>query len=142
MSLACGTLEVDRPTKTPLADLCEAYVGYIRATKTKNSIKVDTWYLRSMFGPVCPVLEGTKERKRKETEKKRWAPNGTQIQVAYVEQITTALIAQMIDAEVQRDATAAKTANRYREILMRFLSWAVDQRGVRMPKGMNPAVKV
>ncbi len=25
---------------------------------------------------------------------------------------------------------------------MRFLSWAMDQRGVRMPGGMNPAVKV
>ena len=38
------------PTKTPLATILEAYVEYIRWAKTKSSFKIDTWYLRDMFG--------------------------------------------------------------------------------------------
>ncbi len=141
-SLAAGILDTQLPTKTRIADLVEAYVRHIRTTKTKNSIKVDTWYLRSIFGPVCPALGSTERRKPKKIGREASRKKTPHLRVTHVEQATTAMIAELIDAKVQRDGIAPKTANRYREILMRFISWAMDQRGVRMPGGMNPAAKV
>ena len=141
-SLAGGTLDSDLPTKTPLAELVEAYVGHIRTTKTRNSIKVDTWYLRSIFGPICPALEDTGRCRREKGRGKAAGTKAPHIEVAYVEQLTTAVIAQFIDLRVQQNGIGPKTANRYREIMMRLITWATDQRGVRMPGGVNPAAKV
>ncbi|WP_306533802.1 hypothetical protein [Geobacter sp.] len=35
-----------------------------------------------------------------------------------------------------------KTANRYRELLIRLYNWAMNQYGIRMPGDRNPAAKV
>jgi integrase len=37
---------------------------------------------------------------------------------------------------------APKTANHYRSILGRLFTWAADQRGLRLPGSVNPALKV
>jgi len=142
-SLAVGDPDSQLPTNTPVASLVAAYVEYINTTKTRSSIRVDRWYLRSIFGPICPALEGIDERKnKKKGGRKKTRANSPHIKTPYLEQITTAMIAQLIDAKVQCDGIAPKTANRYREILMRLFSWAMDQRGVRMPGGINPVAKV
>lgn len=133
-SLARGTLDDDLPTKTPLADIVAAYAAHIKNTKTKNSVAVDLWYVRSIFGPVCPLLEPTY---KKEERRGR-----TVLKTRYLEDIRTADIATFVSQKVQDDGIGPKTANRYREILMRLFSWAIDQRGVRVPGGNNPAKKV
>ena len=73
-SLATGVLDTQLPTKTRIADIVESDVKHIHTTKTKNSIKVDTWYLRSIFGPICPALEGSEERKLKKAGGKGFHP--------------------------------------------------------------------
>jgi len=44
------------PTKTPLADILTRYVEHIRNIKTEKSAQTDVYYLRQMFGPICPAL--------------------------------------------------------------------------------------
>jgi len=141
-SLALSEVDSQLPTKTPVGDLVEAYVERIRNTKTRNSVRVDTWYLRSIFGPICPTLRAIEKRGRKKRRGGASRNGGARLEVPFAEQVTTAMIAEMIDAKVRQNKLSAKTANRYREILMRFYTWAMDQRGVRMPAGTNPAAKV
>lgn len=45
------------PTKTKLADIITRYVDHIRNFKTEKSAQTDVYYLRSMFGDVCPALK-------------------------------------------------------------------------------------
>lgn len=133
-SLARGTLDDDLPTRTPLSEIVADYAAHIKNTKTKNSVTVDLWYLRSIFGPICTLLEPVL---KKEKHKGR-----TVLKTRYLEDIRTAEIAVFISQKVQDNGIGPKTANRYREILMRLFSWAIDQRGVQMPRGNNPAKKV
>lgn len=126
------------PTKTPVPDLVQAYIDHIRTVKTKNSCKVDCWYLRSIFGSVCPALEATGNRGKR---RRRRAAAMEHVEASYVEDISTAMIAEFIDAKV-RGGLGPKSANRYREILQRFFNWAMEQREIRMPGDRNPAAKV
>jgi integrase len=56
--------------------------------------------------------------------------------------ITTADVATFIGARTRSRGLAPKTANRYREIIVRLFNWAMEQRGVRMPGDRNPAASV
>ena len=47
------------PTKTPIVQILDKYVEHIAAKKTPKSVQSDVYYLRGMFGPVCPKLEIT-----------------------------------------------------------------------------------
>jgi len=64
------------------------------------------------------------------------------IAVTYLEQITTAQISEFILERVRRHDLQPKTANRYRELLQHLFNWAMQERGVRMPGGVNPASRV
>ena len=44
------------PTKTPLTDILTRYVEHIRNIKTEKSAQTDIYYLRQMFGSICPAL--------------------------------------------------------------------------------------
>ncbi len=44
------------PTKTPVAKIVSEYAAYIKGAKSRNGVKVDFWYLRRIFGPVCPLF--------------------------------------------------------------------------------------
>lgn len=59
-----------------------------------------------------------------------------------LEVVRTAAITSFISAQVARRGLAPKTANRYREILMRLYNWAMEQKNVRMPNDKHPASKV
>jgi len=134
-SLARGTLEEDRPTQTPLADIVGAYAEYIRHTKTRNGQRIDLWYLRDIFGPVSPVL-------RPQGRLKKRYKRDTKLRAQYLEEIRTHQIAEFIGRRVVERGISPKTANRYREILMRLFNWAVRQRGLRLPGGINPVKAV
>lgn len=136
------------PTKTPIAQVVEAYVAHIRAVKTPKSAQTDIYYLREMFGPVAPALEITSRRTGDQVRKRPPRPGQDRhrrapvIEARSFEEITTAQIAEFIAAQVQGKGLAPKTANRYREILCRLFNWAAEQRGVRLPGDRNPAAKV
>jgi len=44
------------PTRTPIADVLNDYVLYIRSYKTGHSAQTEVYYLRSAFGPMCDAL--------------------------------------------------------------------------------------
>jgi integrase len=132
------------PSRTPIKDVVNAYVDHIRGYKTAKSAQTDVYYLRAMFGAICPALEITsrkvtdksKKRPAKEGQDKRIAPKV--IEANSFEQITTAAISEFISSQVRSRGLAAKTANRYREILMRLFNWAMAEKGVKMPGDKNP----
>jgi hypothetical protein len=59
-----------------------------------------------------------------------------------IDQITSALISAFITERVSRCRPAPKTANRHREVLQRLFNRAMQEYGVRMPGGHNPAAMV
>lgn len=58
------------------------------------------------------------------------------------EAITTADVSTFITAHGKSRGLAPKTANRYREIIVRLFDWAMQQRGGRMHGDHNPAARV
>ena len=136
------------PSKTQLSVVVDKYVQHIRNMKTAKSAQTDVYYLRSMFGTICPALEIT-SRKASLRAKKRPPRKGNDrrfkdkvIEASYLEQITSVDISEFIAHQVQSRGLAPKTANRYREILSRLFNWAMDEAGVKMPGDNNPASKV
>ena len=130
-----GVLDDTLPSRTRVTDIVEQYAAHIHSTKTRNGVKIDLWYLRNIFGPVCDLLvpsnlEAWKKKKR------------TLLRAKYLEDITTYDVSRFIGQKVIEDGIAPKTSNRYREIIMRLFTWAVKQRGVRMPGIENPAKEV
>lgn len=136
------------PTQTPLSEILSRYVEHVRAVKTPKSAQTDVYYLRQMFGPICPALRITSRRPSIKTMKR--PPKLGQdrrfkiatIEVDYLEQITTADISNFITAHVKSRGLAPKTTNRYREIVNRLFNWAMEEQGVRVPGNVNPASKV
>jgi integrase len=136
------------PTRTKVTEILTRYVEHIRTTKTAKSAQTDIYYLRQVFGPICPALQ-INSRKASVRAMKRPPKPGqdrrykmSTIDVSYVEDITTAEIANFIGAQVRSRGLAPKTANRYREILHTFFSWAIREQGVKMPCNENPVSKV
>lgn len=134
------------PTRTPIAEVCAAYIRHIRTTKTAKSAQTDVYYLREMFGPLCPELETTSRRpgakKRPDRPAKGEPRRLPVIHAACFETITTAQISDFIADRVRRKGLAPKTANRYREILNRVFNWSAKTGRVRLPAGLNPAARV
>lgn len=136
------------PTRTPLPELLTAYVEHIRARKTPKSAQTDIYYLREAFGPCCEALIITSRLPSAKTRKRPLKPgmDGRArqhvIEAQYAEQITTADVQAFIDGHVRSRGLAPKTANRYREIVMRFFNWAMQGGRVRMPGQVNPVKAV
>jgi integrase len=136
------------PTRTKLTDILTRYAEHVRATKTPKSAQTDIYYLRQMFGPICPGLVINSRRTSRRTMKRPPKPGQdlrfkmVVIEVGYLEQITTADVAAFIAAHVKSRGLKPKTANRYREIVNRLFNWAMAEQGVRMPHDTNPAAKV
>ena len=136
------------PTRTPIPDIVAAYVQHIRQVKTAKSAQTDIYYLRDLFGPVCDELK-INSRKPSAKAKKKPPKTGADartkapvIEADCLEAVRTADITSFISAQVARRGLAPKTANRYREILMRLFNWAMEQKNVKMPNDKNPAAKV
>jgi integrase len=136
------------PTRTPIADVLDAYVQHIRTAKTPKSAQTDIYYLRTMFGPVCDALNVTsrtlsvKSKKRPPKpgqDRRRKAPV---IEADSLEQIATAQIAAFISGQMASRGLAPKTANRFRDTCSALFGWAMSQRGLRLPHDRNPAAAV
>lgn len=132
--------EDNLPTQTPLPDIVEAYVEHMQGLKTQASWKADLAYLRNLFGPITPALEMNEQQMK--SRRKLNAGRQPVIQARYLEDISTAMISEFLGDIRKRRNLSAKTLNRYREVLMRLINWSVSQRGVRMPRGANPAKAV
>ena len=138
---------VPLPTRTPLADMVTDYVEYIEGVKTFKSAKTDIYYLRNIFGPICPALRPSRKTSENTRKKPLEVPEDKRrrdpvIECHYLEDITTAQISTLISTFVRRRGLAPKTANRYREILTRLFNWAMKERGIRVPGDKNPAAAV
>jgi integrase len=135
------------PSKTPLEKVLNEYVEYMATIKTAKSAQTDVYYLRAMFGDTAEALKITARRrshkaaKRPEIKQDRRCKSKI-IEARYFEEITTAQISEFIASHVRSRGLAPKTANRYREILHRLFSWAMKQRGMKMPGRINPAAEV
>lgn len=132
-------VDIPLPTRTPIGDVVEAYVQYIKTVKTTRSVIRDVSYLREMFGQVCPslIIKNEKNSKRARRDYTR-----NTILATYIEQITTADTATFISNRVRQTGIAPKTANHFRQILTRLFNWAMSQHGIKMPGDINPAAKV
>lgn len=128
------------PSKTPLAEVLTAYIAHTRAEKTKNTVKCELFYLRDMFGPVCPELDVPQLKDKRKKQSRKTASG--YIEAGYIESISTAQIVAFILARSQARGLSPKTCNHYRGILSRLFSWVMTQYGVRMPNDINPAQKV
>lgn len=141
---------IDNPlkTRTPVAEVLEAYVEHIRAIKTAKSAQTDIYYLREMFGECCDGLRCTSRIRTAKTRKKR--PQSLQdgrrrlptIEAECFEAITPAQIGDFIDFKVRDQGLKPKTANNYRSILRRVFNWADETQMIRLPNGQNPAARV
>jgi len=140
--------ELTGPTRTKLTDILTRYAEHVRVTKTPKSAQTDIYYLRQMFGPICPALAINGRRTSHRTMKRPPKPGQDRrfkmvvIEVEYLEQITTADVADFIAAHVKSRGLKPKTANRYREIVNRLFNWATAEQGVKMPRDTNPVANV
>ena len=117
-----------------------AYVQHVRAAKTRTTVKSELYYyLRDIFGPVCPDLETA--RKTKQATGTSLAQGG-HLSARSFETITTAQIVSFILNRMKERGLSPKTCNHYRAILSHVFSWAMTQCGIRMPNDINPASKV
>jgi integrase len=136
------------PTRTTIAQVVGAYARHIRSYKTPKSAQTDIYYLREAFGPICPELQITSRKPSVLARKRPPIPGQDRrrravvIEAGSFEQITTAQIAAFISGQFQSRGLAPKTANRYREILVRLFNWAMQQGGVHLPGDKNPAARV
>ena len=126
-------LELPLPTKTPVKEVVAAYVAHIRNALTPNSVKVETYYLRDMFGPICPELQASRGKNNRKHK-------ASQIQADFLEQIKTSDLVAFLTSRVHSRGLSPKTANHYRGTLSRLFSWAISQYGVHMPNNMNPGL--
>jgi hypothetical protein len=139
-SLAKGE-DLRLPSKTPIPEVLSAYIAYMGAAKTKNTAKSELFYLRDIFGPICPEMDLPSRSGVKKVKNMRRPVSGC-IEAGFLEGITTSQIVAFILARMQARKLSPKTCNHYRGILSRLFSWAMTQYGVRMPNDVNPAQKV
>lgn len=142
-SIASGS-DSPLPTRTPIADVAAAYVRHLRTVKTSKSAQTDIYYLREMFGPVCDELRVTARRISGPAMPQPCIRQRSDrpIEAAAFEQVTTTQIADFIAERVRSRGLAPKTANRYREVIHRLYSWAMNEQGIRLPLDRNPVAKV
>lgn len=130
------------PTQTPLPRIVQAYIRDMQARRTKHGVTAEISRLRKLFGPICPELEHGQRCRKELLIPVDGRLRDPVIAAVYLEQITTEQIADFIRERVQRYGLEPKTANGYRAGMQRLFNWAMEEGGVRMPGGKNPAVGV
>lgn len=133
------------PTRTPVGEVVAAYIDHMRAHRPERSWRRDLSYLRESFGECCPALVLDTQRARKcrelrlpeDRRRKLWP-----IAATHVEEITPAHVSDFLSAQVRTKGLAPKTANRYREVIGKLISWAMKSERVRMPLDRNPITRV
>jgi hypothetical protein len=134
--------EIQLPTRTPIPDVLERYIDYMKTRKTAKSVERHIYYLRQAFGQVSPSLRLKNINISAKATKRPASQMTRPIEAVYFEQVSTSEISEHISAHVGRQALAAKTANRYREILTRLYNWSMLQGGIIIPGDRNLAAAV
>ncbi len=121
------------PTRTPVGEIVAAYIENMKVRSHERSWSKDIAYLRAAFGECCDALtvpEGRASRCRElrcpEDRRKRIHPIGAR----YFEEISTAMISDMIAQHVRVKGLSPITANRYREVVSKVFDWAIKQQRV------------
>ncbi|MBJ6724400.1 tyrosine-type recombinase/integrase [Geomesophilobacter sediminis] len=122
------------PTKTPLQDVLSGFCKYLRGVSRSENYTKDLSRLRIIFGPACADLGGPVD----DADTDALPDDGLGIRVKYLEDITTCKVTDFLDDLVEERALSPKTVNNYREMLLRFVNWAISQKGKRFPGGINP----
>ena len=130
------------PTQTSLPRIVQAYIRHMQARRTKHGVTAEISRLRKIFGPICPELEHGQRCRKELLIPVDGRLRDPVIAAVYLEQITTEQVAEFIRERVQRYDLEPKTANGYRAGMQRLFNWAMEEGGVRMPGGKNPAVGV
>lgn len=134
--------ELALPTKTSLSVVIDAFVRNIMGKKRGRNAAKDVYYLREAFGPICPELRIKNEKISRKGKKRSSIKACRRIEASYFEWVRTADIAVTIADHVRCKGIKGKTANRFREVLVRLYNWAMKEGGVRMPGNVNPAAAV
>lgn len=138
-------------TPTPLIQVLEAFCEFLRTTKTAKSAQTDIYYLRQLFGPVCPALQinarkpiSAKELLRRIAAAKpsELRPGPTHLRPVFIEDLTTAAVSSFLTDRMRQRQLAPKTVNRLREVAHRICQWCATQRNVRFPGNVNPVSAV
>lgn len=135
------------PTKTPIPEILECFIDYMLSKRDARSVNRDVSPLRIMFGEVCPSLQ-IKNRKVAEQIKNNDRAKGKSksglkpIEANSFECLTTGVLSGWLTEYVKLASPALKTMNRYREILQKMFSWAINIHGIRFPSGNNPAAGI
>ena len=128
-------------SETPLKVMLSAFCLYLKGpTRAVNYIK-DLSLLRMLFGPACAVLGGSDDICNDDAFLNYDHPR---INVKSFEKIETCHLTDLQDILAEERGLSSKTLNNYREMMNRFVNWAVTQKGKRFPGGVNPidAVKI
>lgn len=139
-----------RPTETLLADALEKYALHLRQQSgrtRKKGPQTDLYRLATWFGPVCPALNVNPcdARTSRPEQGRRIRPGHPRyvapLRAVLVEELTTEMVSDWLSALARKRQLHGKTLNEYREILARFVAWAM-RRGTRMPGQVNPVLAV
>jgi integrase/recombinase XerD len=134
--------ELLAPSKTPLPAFLEDFCKFLSTKRTRKSYSSDLSILRIFFGPICPSLvPGGCVNKRWVTRDARPVKDRMErhhVKAGYLEEITGSLIEGFISRRLREDGIAAKTANRYREVLHRMFGYAAKYWGFVPPDRRNP----
>ncbi len=127
-------------TRTPITDIVPAYIANIRARLADTTQRSHLWVLGDLFGPICEDLKTPDGRSRGRAKRKFVAL--PPLCIKYLEDLSRAEVADFIAARVTKRGGGPKTANRYREIMLALVNWAIDEREVMMPRCANPIQKL
>ena len=138
-----------RPTETPVARLLQEFAVYLRqqtGRTRKKGPQTDLYRLATWFGPICDALKDNPQqdgrscpgqgRRIKRGDPRYVAP----LRVVLIEEITTDMVTTWLTTLATRRTLHNKTLNEYREVLSRFITWAMGR--VRMPGTVNPVAAV
>ena len=120
------------PTKTPIPEVLESFIGYMRSYRDAKSVNRDISPLRIMFGEVCPSLRIKNRKIVEKIEEKARAKGKSVVKVEPIEAscfeaITTKQLSGWLTDYVKLYSPAKKTLNRYRD----------DQRQLFLPVNDN-----
>ena len=133
------TDQLPRPSKTPIKGFLQNFGEFLLKTRTFKSAKNDISYLRQFFGPCCPVLQMGSKAPRKYRQKLRRLPRvpdskkHVHVPLSRLEQITGEMISGFIRGRIVEDGIAPKTSNRFREVLHRMFTYAIEHHGYVCP---------
>jgi integrase len=135
------------PTKTPISQVLESFIQNSYSRRDTDSVGKDLSNLRSMFGLVCPSLAYSNQRiaeKKAALSKKRGKNTGyvAPLEAICFEAITTWQLSEWLSNYINANSLKPKTANRYREVLQKLFSYAINDCHLKFPGGMNPAANI